>query len=239
MSACVTATTHRTTHDVKRIFCHMSKDLLQVVFDAAQQEKAIKHTCPPNGANTKSTKTPSWSATHLHSTKPTSRAPQGIIGHGTHLVPEPLISCANHQVAFEPGFKWQHNSPCIYFTTVVPSRWRWGKRNFASTPSEHEGPRATYMQHWPQFVLPGTLTKELIASLAGEFKTRSWRPEISVYCDRKQRRFEVGSKTGALTRGYERQGRVQDSACRNPSCWGLFSFACVGCNPASRTSVVQ
>ena len=86
----------------------------------------------------------------------------------------------------------------------------------------------SYIQHWPQFVLPGTLTKELIASLAGEFKTRSWRPEISVYCDRKQRRFEVGSKTGALTKGYERQGRVQDSACRNPSCWGLFIFACMG-----------
>lgn len=103
MSACVTATTHRTTHDVKRIFCHMSKDLLQVVFDAAQQEKAIKHTCPPNGANTKSTKTPSWSATHLHSTKPTSRAPQEIIDHGTHL-PDPFVNCANN------------HSPCIYIT---------------------------------------------------------------------------------------------------------------------------
>ena len=86
--------------------------------------------------------------------------PQGIIGHGTHLVPEPLISCANHQVALEPGFKWQHNSRCIYFTNVLPSRWRWGQHNFASTPSEHEGPRATptynigrslcFQEPWPR-----------------------------------------------------------------------------------------
>ena len=39
-SACVIATTqNRIAHDVKRYFCHMSKDRLQVVFAAAQQEK--------------------------------------------------------------------------------------------------------------------------------------------------------------------------------------------------------
>lgn len=33
------------------------------------------------------------------------------------------MSCANDQVVFESGFKWQHNSPCNYFTRKKLLSW--------------------------------------------------------------------------------------------------------------------
>ena len=123
-----------------------------------------------------------------------------------------------------------HSSQCC--TCVPVGSWDapYGNETEPQLPFlhllRHNMKSHSYIQHWPLFVLPGTLwknykelTNELIAFLAGEFK-KLFEQGLEVGGQR-FRIIVIGSKgdlkwvskIGALTRGYERKGRIQDLPC--------------------------